>query len=107
MFTDPKRVRRTDKGHPETCNVCGYYAVFFPGQKEEISQACRSASLGCTDCKKMLAAGLIEKLKPFHARRQELLKDKAKVRRILKQGKEKALEVSSATIKQAREALGI
>ncbi|MCX5714742.1 MAG: tryptophan--tRNA ligase [Candidatus Omnitrophica bacterium] len=107
MFTDPKRVRRTDKGHPETCNVHAYYAVFLPEQKDEVEQGCRNAALGCTDCKKMLAAGIIEKLKPFHQRRQELLESKAKVRRILENGREKARSVAGKTFAEAKEAMGL
>ncbi|MCX5697367.1 MAG: tryptophan--tRNA ligase [Candidatus Omnitrophica bacterium] len=107
MFTDPKRVLRTDKGHPETCNVHAYYGVFLPEQKDEVERGCRSASLGCTDCKKMLAAGLIEKLKPFHERREGFLKDKAKVKRILEKGTEKARAVAAGTFSEVREAMGL
>jgi tryptophanyl-tRNA synthetase len=61
MFTDPKRIKLTDKGHPEICNVFSYYSIFIPQMQKEASDWCRNAKLGCTDCKKRLALGLIEK----------------------------------------------
>jgi tryptophanyl-tRNA synthetase len=107
MFTDPKRIRLADKGHPEACNVCSYYGVFLPDKKEEVARGCRFASLGCTDCKKMLAAGLIEKLKPFHARRRQFLKDKSRISAILEEGRAKASILAQATMRQVKEAMNI
>ena len=105
MITDPKRVRRTDKGHPEVCNVHAYYAAFFPEKKAEIDQGCRTAQLGCTDCKKMLAQGLLDLMKPLAARRQELNKDKQKIMDILEQGRAKAACVAQKTLEQVRHAM--
>jgi tryptophanyl-tRNA synthetase len=102
MFTDPKRIKLTDKGHPHTCNVYAYHCTFIPAMKDEVYDWCVSAKLGCTDCKKELAAGLIEKLKPFHKKREELSKDKAKIKKILEAGKEKAQSIAAGTLKEAR-----
>jgi tryptophanyl-tRNA synthetase len=107
MFTDPKRIKLNDKGHPQVCNVFSYYCVFFPELKEEVFHWCTHARLGCTDCKRKLASGLVDKLKAFHKRRQDLLQDKAKIKKILQQGKEKATAVASNTLKEVKEAMKI
>jgi len=107
MFTDPKRIKLTDKGHPNVCNVFSYYSVFIPEIKEEAYDSCTNAKLGCTQCKQRLSLGLIERLKPFHKRRQELLKDKPKIKKILEEGKQKALFIATNTLKEVREAMGL
>ncbi len=107
MFTDPKRIKLSDKGHPDTCNVFSYYALFAPSMQQEVHDWCVHAKLGCTDCKKKLAAALIERLMPFHKKREELLKDKSAVFKILEEGNKCAGEVASRTIKEAREAMKI
>ncbi|MBU1727572.1 MAG: tryptophan--tRNA ligase, partial [Candidatus Omnitrophica bacterium] len=61
MFTDPKRIKLNDKGHPDTCNVFSYYCVFVPESKDEARNWCENANIGCTECKKLLAQGLLEK----------------------------------------------
>lgn len=107
MFTDPKRIKLTDPGHPDSCNVHAYYAVFAPQMKPQVDDWCRNAKVGCTQCKAMLAEEIIKILKPVHQKRKEFSKDKAKVARILEKGKEKASEAGSRTIKEIRHALGI
>ena len=107
MFTDPKRIKLTDKGHPGTCNVFSYYSTFVPGLKDEVSDWCVNAKVGCTECKKTLAGEIIKKLEPFHQRREELLKDKSKVIEMLKKGKVRAGEVAAKTLREAKEAMKI
>ncbi len=105
MFTDPQRIKLSDKGHPDACNVFTYYATFIPGMKDQVHDWCAQAKLGCTDCKKQLALGIIEKLRPIQQRRQELLKDKNKIKKILQEGNEKASAVASKTLKEVRGAM--
>ncbi|MGE5197124.1 MAG: tryptophan--tRNA ligase [Deltaproteobacteria bacterium] len=107
MFTDPKRIRRTDPGHPETCNVHAYFAAFFPEIKPQVDEWCRQAVTGCTDCKKILAEKLIEKLRPFHQRRRQLAEDKDKIKKILEEGGKRAASVAANTVKEVREAMGM
>ncbi len=107
MFTDPKRIKLSDKGHPDTCNVFSYYSIFVPGRKDEVRKWCESAALGCTDCKKRLAEGINVKLKPLQENRQRLLKDKAAVKKILDDGAKKAEDLAAGTIKEAKEAMGL
>ncbi|MFH0738501.1 MAG: tryptophan--tRNA ligase [Candidatus Omnitrophota bacterium] len=107
MFTDPKRIKLFDVGHPGECNVYSYYEVFVPGSKEEVYKWCTEAGLGCTDCKKRLAEGLLEKLKPFHATREALLKNKSKIEKILEVGRVKATIRAAHTMKEAKAAMQI
>ena len=105
MFTDPKRIKLADEGHPDVCNVFSYYAIFIPELKDQVHDWCTNAKVGCTECKKRLSLGLLEKLEPFHARRHALENDKGAVRKILDKGREKAAAVSSNVLKEVREAV--
>jgi tryptophanyl-tRNA synthetase len=107
MFTDPKRIKLSDNGHPDICNVFSYYSTFISEMKPEVRDWCIHAKSGCTDCKKRLASELLEKLKPIHQKRQELIKDKTKIRKILREGSDKAILVAAKTIKETREAMHI
>lgn len=107
MFTDPKRIKLSDVGHPDICNVYSYYAVFFPEIKQEVFQWCVSASIGCTECKKRLSKKLIQKIEPFHERRFKLLQDKSAVLDILENGKKKASSVATNTLREIRKAMNI
>ena len=107
MITDPQRIKLIDKGHPEVCNVNSYYAIFAPQMKEEVDDWCRNAKIGCTECKKALAAKLIEKLAPYHQKRQELAKNPDKIHDILRDGKLKASAVANQTLGEIKEAMGI
>jgi tryptophanyl-tRNA synthetase len=107
MITDPKRIKLLDQGHPEVCNVFSYYAIFAAELEKEAEDWCRNAAIGCTECKKRLAARLIERLEPFHKKRQELVKDPDRIRKILKEGNEKAISAASSTLKEVKNAIGI
>jgi len=102
MFTDPTRIKFTDPGHPEKCNVHNYYAVFAPEKKREIDELCRKAKIGCTDCKKELAQILIKFLEPIQEKRGELLKNKSEILDILNQGEKKAASVAQKTIEEVK-----
>jgi tryptophanyl-tRNA synthetase len=107
MITDPKRIKLADLGHPDICNVFAYYSTFIPGLKETTRDNCVNAKIGCTECKKILASGLIDMLKPFHARREDLLRDKNKIKDILEKGKEKASAFSSGVLKEVKALTGL
>ncbi len=106
MYTDPKRVRRSDPGRPEECNVHDYFRAFAPEQSDEVAGKCRSAEWGCTDCKKHLAATLNAFLDPIRTKRTELLADKGALEKILREGNERARTVAAATMKEVRQAVG-
>jgi tryptophanyl-tRNA synthetase len=107
MFTDPLRIKVSDVGHPQKCNVHNYYAVFMPQRAKEISQLCLKAGIGCTECKKELAGVLINFLAPIKEKREKFLSQKAKITDILEEGRKKASSVAQNTIKEAKEILGI
>ena len=73
MITDPKRIKLKDKGHPNVCNVFSYYKVFAsPLKVKEVEDYCKSASRGCTECKREMAEILIEYLRPIREKRKHL-----------------------------------
>ena len=105
MFTDPKRVRMADPGHPEECNVYSYYEVFAPEQKKEVYAWCTGAKKGCTDCKATLADSIVAKLAPIREKRNQLSKDKDSIRDILEEGRQKAQAIARKTMEEVRKAL--
>ncbi|MDP3731482.1 MAG: tryptophan--tRNA ligase [Candidatus Omnitrophota bacterium] len=107
MFTDPLRIRFSDPGHPETCNVHSYYAVFAPERKEEIDSLCRQSKIGCTDCKKELAEILVKFLEPIQKKRNQLLKNKKKIFKILEEGSKEAGCFASRTISEVKGLLNL
>lgn len=105
MFTDPKRIKKTDPGHPDQCNVHRYFEIFVPEMKEKVAHWCRNADVGCTECKKILGDALLEVLKPIQERRQAYLDDKKTLEHILASGRDKAKDVAGRTIDVTREAM--
>src|SRR5438105_11617693 len=104
MVTDVKRPRRTDPGHPRSCNVCGFYKFFFDDW-EHYWDLCRKAQIGCFDKKKLLAERIIETYGPFRERRAELTRQD--IDRFLEVGAERAKDVAHATMVEVREAVGL
>ncbi len=107
MFTDPERIRITDPGHPDKCNVHNYYKLFAPEREKEVATLCRQAKVGCINCKKELSQILIDYLAPLQKKKDELAKDKKKIELILEAGREKAHVLAKETISQAKKLLGI
>jgi len=105
MFTDPLRIKLSDPGHPDKCNVRSYYKVFAQELESEVSQSCRESKAGCTECKKNLAKILIKFLAPIQDKRWELAKDKNKIFQILEQGRKKASLVAEKTMQEAKHLL--
>ncbi|MBI3450478.1 MAG: tryptophan--tRNA ligase [Acidobacteria bacterium] len=108
MMTDPARARRYDPGNPDVCPVFALHRAFTPETRlAEIDAGCRSAALGCVDCKADLAARLRERFEPFHERRREILKSPDTVRDVLADGAKRARAVASQTLHAARKAMGL
>jgi tryptophanyl-tRNA synthetase len=102
MVTDPGRVKREDKGHPEVCTVWAYHKIFTPEGWEEIGDFCRQAKIGCVDDKRNLAERIIECLTPIHERRAKLKKDPKAIEKILAEGAQRARIEAQKTIKEVK-----
>ncbi len=107
MFTDPLRIKMTDPGHPETCNVCGYWNVFEPSRAEAVWEECRTAARGCVQNKQELAEALIKVTEPFRAIRKDSSATNRKVERILRDGAERARAVASQTMTEVKRVIGL
>ncbi len=106
MMTDPARMRRADPGDPDVCVAFNLHRIYVPEDKrDEIVPACRNASIGCVECKKILAEHLNERLAPFRARRVELAEKPAFVDNLLEDGSIRASGISDAVMTEVRSAL--
>jgi len=108
MPTDPARVRRTDPGDPEKCPVWEFHQVYSDEKTREWVQAgCKSAEIGCIDCKKPVIEAVLAELEPIQARARELASDPTLVRNIITRGNAHAREVAEETMVEVREAMGL
>jgi len=106
MVTDPARLRRNDPGNPDVCNVFSMHKVFSSaGEVEMINRDCRTAVLGCVDCKKLFAANLNKSLEPFRQKRSEIGSKPEQVMDILHDGAKRARAIAEETMKEVREAV--
>jgi tryptophanyl-tRNA synthetase len=106
MLTDPQRVRRTDPGRPEICPVFSWHKLFSAAETiAKVDRDCRSAALGCVDCKKLMAENLVTWIEPIQARRKKFESDPAEVWSILDAGSKKAQKAAKRTMKRVREAI--
>ncbi len=107
MVTDPQRIRLSDPGDPDVCNVFTLHKIFSPpDQISQINKDCRKAEIGCVECKRILATNLNKHLEPFRAKRAELEKDPDFVKDILLDGATRARVIASETMGQVRDAIG-
>jgi len=106
MVTDPARKRRTDPGNPDVCPVYDWHKLFSPPETLKWSaEGCRSAGIGCIECKAAMADNLIKWIGPVRARREEYAAHPDKVLQILDDGSAKAREVAQKTMARVREAV--
>ncbi len=106
--TDPARVKRSDPGTPEKCNIFTLHKFFSDAERQAVVHAgCTSAGIGCIDCKKMLFEGVKTELGQIRARAEGLRADPARVDAILARGAADARTVAAATMKRVRERLGL
>lgn len=108
-ITDPARIKRTDPGTPELCEVIyKYYEAFAPEEARVLAaDECRSAARGCMDCKKILAELINETLAPLRERRALYADDRAQVERLLKQGSEQARAICRETLREVKIAMNL
>lgn len=105
MMTDPARVRRTDPGNPDVCPVFDYHKLVSPPEVQAWSaEGCRTAGIGCVECKRAMADSLMKVLRPIQERRRQYEEQPRRAWRILEEGDERARGVARATMEEVREA---
>ncbi len=110
MITDPARIKVSDPGHPDVCNVYSYHQIFSEEPKvKEVYDWCTGAKKGCTDCKKIMAETLLEYLKSFREKRLRLagnsLKTREAVLEMISAGQQRAQKEARKTLEEVKELL--
>jgi len=107
-FTDPQRLRRTDPGRPEVCNIFAMHqALTDPQQVAQIDRDCRSAAIGCGDCKRAFYDNMMAELGPIQERILEWRGQPGRVREILGDGAAKCRTIAEATLGEVRQCMGL
>jgi tryptophanyl-tRNA synthetase len=108
MPTDPARVRRTDVGDPDKCPVWQLHLVYSSEDARQwVQKGCRSAAIGCIECKQPVIDGVLLEQNPMRERAQQYLDDPTLVRNIIADGCEKARKLAGETMRDVREAMGL
>jgi tryptophanyl-tRNA synthetase len=108
MVTDPQRIKRTDPGDPDVCNVFSMHKVFSSAEEVEmVNTECRRAGIGCVQCKQLFARNLNANLEPFRLRRAELARNPDQVWDVLRDGQRRASAIAQQTMSEVREAIGL
>ncbi len=108
MPTDPARVRRTDPGDPAKCPVWQFHEVYSGDDvRKWVQEGCRSASIGCLDCKRPIIDAVLAEQAPIRERAEEFAADAETVRNIIDEGCEAAREVARSTLEEVRVAMGL
>jgi tryptophanyl-tRNA synthetase len=108
MVTDPARVRRTDKGNPDVCPVGDLHKIFSSAETmAKVNEGCRSAGIGCIECKGWAADALVELLNPMQERRRKFEENPRLAWDILEEGTKRASAAAGATMKDVRAAMGM
>jgi tryptophanyl-tRNA synthetase len=106
MMTDPQRVRRTDPGRPEICPVFAWHKLFSPPETvATVDRDCRTAAIGCVQCKGMMADNLVRWIEPIQAKRREFEAQPQRVWDILDSGSNEARTAARRTMTRVREAI--
>jgi len=108
MTTDPARIKRTDVGNPELSPVFQLHKVFSSKEEQdEVAVGCRTAGIGCIDCKKVLIKNVFKVLEPIWAKREELIQNPRQLAEIVDKGTEKARKAAQETMGLVRKAMGL
>jgi tryptophanyl-tRNA synthetase len=106
-FTDPTRKYRSDPGHPDTCNVYHIHQALNSNKLQEISSQCLAATIGCVDCKRLLAEEINAALAPFRERRSALATKPGYIKEVLADGARCAHEIAKETMIEVKERMGL
>jgi tryptophanyl-tRNA synthetase len=108
MITDPQRARRSDPGRPGYCNVFTFHELYTDKETvKEIDESCRKATIGCVDCKRIMAASLNLSLEPIREKRKKLEANPRTIDTVIEEGNRKARKIAKSTMKEVREAVKI
>jgi tryptophanyl-tRNA synthetase len=108
MPTDPARIKRTDPGDPEKCPVWQFHLVYSDDSRRQwVQQGCRSAGIGCLECKQPVIDAVIEEQKPMRERAEKYLEDPTLVRSIVADGCEKARKLAQETLREVKQVMGL
>ncbi len=108
MITDPQRARKTDPGNPDICNVFTFHEIYSTEDTvNRINEECRSAKIGCVDCKKIMAENLLKALLPVKEKRKELDANEDLVKEIIDNGNKRAKAIAENTMSEVKEVIGI
>jgi tryptophanyl-tRNA synthetase len=108
MMTDPARVTRKDPGEPEKCPAFNLHKIYCtPQEIDYVTQGCRTAGIGCLECKKIMIKHVIEELAPMREKRAALEQRPAEVEDVLAAGNRVAQEKAAETMNEVREAIGL
>jgi len=107
MFTDPVKMRKNDKGHPDGCAVHAFHGLYNATEAPLVRRECEEGQRGCVDCKKQLAAKMNEALRPIRERRRELQEKPDRIRRILTDGASRARAVAEETLREVRDVMNL
>jgi tryptophanyl-tRNA synthetase len=108
MVTDPARIKRTDPGNPDICNVYTMHNIFSPqADVDMVNVECRRAGIGCVDCKKLLAKNMNNYLEPFRAKRAEFAARPGYVQDVLADGARRACVIAEKTMEEVRAAMAL
>lgn len=108
MVTDPARVRRTDPGNPDVCPVYEFHKIYSPQEVQaQINTDCRTAAIGCIDCKKLVADKMVERMAPMWEARASLMSHPSRIDEIVQDGSQRATKVAKATLAEVNEAMKI
>jgi tryptophanyl-tRNA synthetase len=106
MVTDPARKRRSDPGNPDVCPVFDLHRIFTPdGPRAEVAHGCRTAGIGCLDCKAVLLEHMLPPLAEIRERRQRFVDKPAEIVEILREGSRRARGVALDTMTEVRDAV--
>jgi tryptophanyl-tRNA synthetase len=105
--TDPARKYRDDPGHPEICNIYQLQKYFNPFQLDDIARQCRSAKIGCIDCKLLLAQEINSALRPFREQRAALAAKPRYITDVLADGADRARAIARETLMEIKQKMGL
>jgi len=105
MITDPERIKKSDLGHPDVCNVFSYYGVLFKPELLAVRERCEKAQIGCVECKKQLAKKINDILEPIRSQRNFYLSNKGILWDILKSGSNNASNYCKNTMVEVFDAM--